>query len=375
MTLVLGMDIGGTQARARLATADGTIVAEAEAASASLTAAGRARAGRALDELLAALGLHGPADASGLRETWDAACPPGHQSLETLDAICVGTAGSGSPASVEWFEHRLASLTTTKTIIVVNDSRLALPAAGLDEGIAVVSGTGSTAVGVVSGREERAGGWGYLLGDEGSGYWIAREGIRRILDRHDAHDDPGPLGAALLDDSVTGAADPFAAPPAVPRTTEPGRLGAAGATRPRLRRFRLRGDRRRRRRGSGSTSGGGRPAPPRGGLGRRARRRAADESRRACRTDQDGDRVERPRGSRVCRRRTTGGRSGSHGAVSALLSGQGSSGGARPLLSGDGTHSGARALLSGRRSHNPAGAVMRATGRASRSAHASCHRP
>ncbi len=130
MTLVLGMDIGGSCSRGRLASGDGTTIAEAQAASASLTAAGPERAGRALDELLIALGLR----------------PVGER--ETLAAVCVGTAGSGSAAAADWFARRLAPLTTTGTVIVVNDSRLALPAAGIDEGIAVISGTGSTAVGV-----------------------------------------------------------------------------------------------------------------------------------------------------------------------------------------------------------------------------------
>jgi glucosamine kinase len=223
VTLVLGMDIGGTHSRARLASADGATVAEAESGSASLTAAGPERAEKAVADLLTALGLRGAAvldpfgaaaaqQQLGSAEVHEPVKPgsPGEQRFEPLRVICVGTAGSGSPASVKWFKDRLSPLTSTSRVIVVNDSRLALPAAGLDEGIAVISGTGSTAIGVAAGREERAGGWGYLLGDEGSGYWIAREGIRLILARHDAHEDLGPIGAVLLDHSITGATEPLA---------------------------------------------------------------------------------------------------------------------------------------------------------------------
>ena len=46
-----------------------------------------------------------------------------------------------------------------------------------EDGISVVAGTGSIAYGEYRGRVARAGGWGELFGDEGSAYWIAREGL------------------------------------------------------------------------------------------------------------------------------------------------------------------------------------------------------
>jgi N-acetylglucosamine kinase-like BadF-type ATPase len=46
-------------------------------------------------------------------------------------------------------------------------------------GVALIAGTGSLAYAVSpEGTSARAGGWGYLFGDEGSGYWIAIEGLR-----------------------------------------------------------------------------------------------------------------------------------------------------------------------------------------------------
>jgi N-acetylglucosamine kinase-like BadF-type ATPase len=46
------------------------------------------------------------------------------------------------------------------------------------DGINIVAGTGSIAYGEFAGRAARAGGWGELFGDEGSGYWLAREALR-----------------------------------------------------------------------------------------------------------------------------------------------------------------------------------------------------
>ncbi|MBV9344799.1 MAG: N-acetylglucosamine kinase [Gammaproteobacteria bacterium] len=45
------------------------------------------------------------------------------------------------------------------------------------DGINIVAGTGSIAYGEYAGQQARAGGWGELIGDEGSAYWLAREGL------------------------------------------------------------------------------------------------------------------------------------------------------------------------------------------------------
>ncbi|MGW9181624.1 N-acetylglucosamine kinase, partial [Agromyces sp. NPDC055658] len=60
-----------------------------------------------------------------------------------------------------------------------------------------ISGTGSVAWGRRGRRETRAGGWGYLLGDEGSGYGIAREAVRRSLARVDHGQPADQLGLQL----------------------------------------------------------------------------------------------------------------------------------------------------------------------------------
>src|SRR6202012_4995253 len=51
-------------------------------------------------------------------------------------------------------------------------------ALGGSDGTNIVAGTGSIAYGEFGGRQARAGGWGELFSDEGSAYWIAREGLR-----------------------------------------------------------------------------------------------------------------------------------------------------------------------------------------------------
>lgn len=61
------------------------------------------------------------------------------------------------------------------------------------DGISVIAGTGSVAYGQYAGREARAGGWGELIGDEGSAYWIAREGLNLFSRMSDGRAVRGPL--------------------------------------------------------------------------------------------------------------------------------------------------------------------------------------
>jgi glucosamine kinase len=175
--LVVGLDVGGTSSRALLARGE-EVMGEAAGPTASLSTSGAEAARRTLHALLdRLLAGHG---------------------TSAVDAVCLGTAGSGSAEADAFLRSAVTEVLPTRQVIVVNDAELVLPAAGLDDGVAVVSGTGVKAVGVVAGRHAVAGGWGFLLGDEGSGYWIVREAVREMLRRDDAGADPGPLGAAVL---------------------------------------------------------------------------------------------------------------------------------------------------------------------------------
>jgi N-acetylglucosamine kinase-like BadF-type ATPase len=180
---LLGIDIGGTRSRARLCTGE-QITAESHGPSASLPATGREGAQAALTALLDDLKL-------------DQAQP--------LDIICAGSAGLSVPGAREFLHAHLAPLTRNGHVTIVTDIQLVLPAAGLTDGVAVICGTGSVAVGSYQGRTVQIGGWGYLLGDEGGGYWVVREAIRALLDRRDHLRPAGPLGGQLL--AATGARD------------------------------------------------------------------------------------------------------------------------------------------------------------------------
>jgi N-acetylglucosamine kinase len=84
---------------------------------------------------------------------------------------------------------------TANSTRIESDSIIALVGGlGYPVGIVVIAGTGSQIFGQNSqGKTKRVGGWGYLLGDEGSGYFIAISGLKAALKSHD-----GRLGSTQL---------------------------------------------------------------------------------------------------------------------------------------------------------------------------------
>jgi N-acetylmuramic acid 6-phosphate etherase len=105
----------------------------------------------------------------------DARVPPG-----PLAAAVLALAGSDRKENQEAVERWAKKRQLARWLRIVHDA-LPVLAAGSPEGwgIALISGTGSFAFGRDrEGRSCRAGGWGFLFGDEGSGYAIALAGLR-----------------------------------------------------------------------------------------------------------------------------------------------------------------------------------------------------
>jgi N-acetylglucosamine kinase-like BadF-type ATPase len=115
------------------------------------------------------------------------------------DAICLGIAGVDRPRDADAVRGIMRRIGFKSRVLVVNDALIALVAgAGDDRGMVVIAGTGSIAYGRdAAGRAARSGGWGYLLGDEGGGYWIGRAALSAVVRQFDGR---GP--ATLLTDLV-----------------------------------------------------------------------------------------------------------------------------------------------------------------------------
>ena len=184
MTTVLGLDMGGSRTRARLVR-NREVQAEALGAGTNITAVGSAEVRRRVAAVLTDLGN------------------------PRIDACCAGAAGTEHAQARGELERLLGELLPGARVQVVHDSRLVLAAANVVSGVALIAGTGSVAYGRnARGEEVRAGGWGWLLGDDGGGAWLVREAARTVMRRADAGTSDGPLGAALM--AAAGVSAPVA---------------------------------------------------------------------------------------------------------------------------------------------------------------------
>jgi N-acetylglucosamine kinase-like BadF-type ATPase len=107
--------------------------------------------------------------------------------IRNVEYAYCGIAGADHPAHRQRVIDSLRIFFPRGNFIVDNDARIALTGAvGFGCGVVVIAGTGSVAFGRNdAGEEARAGGWGPTIGDEGSGYAIARDGLSAIVRAHD----------------------------------------------------------------------------------------------------------------------------------------------------------------------------------------------
>jgi glucosamine kinase len=186
---VLGIDVGGTKTVCLLANGEGAILARAREGGANLQGVGEL----ALEKV-----LHGVMESA----------LAGQGVIPS--AICLGIAGVDREADQNVVRGIMDRIGYKATILIVNDALIALQAGiGDAPGIVVVSGTGSIAYGRnARGEAARAGGWGYVLGDEGSGYWIGRLALRAVVRHADGRGRATRLTALLLGHfGLTGAGE------------------------------------------------------------------------------------------------------------------------------------------------------------------------
>jgi N-acetylglucosamine kinase len=112
-----------------------------------------------------------------------------------FEAACFGM--SGGPDDKR---EILAATLRAERLVVTDDAVIALAGAtATGQGIITIAGTGSIAFGRnPSGRTARAGGWGYIFGDEGGGFDIARRALRAALRLEEGWGPPTVLREMLL---------------------------------------------------------------------------------------------------------------------------------------------------------------------------------
>jgi N-acetylglucosamine kinase-like BadF-type ATPase len=160
---VLGIDAGGTKTVCLLADEHGTILSVARGPGANLQVAGELEVEKVLHHVM---------------ET----ALDGRHDLRP-QVVCLGIAGVDREDDSRTVTAIMRRISPGTRVLVVNDALVALEAgAPASPGIVIICGTGSIAYGRnAHGVAARSGGWGHIIGDEGSGYWMGRQAIQAVM--------------------------------------------------------------------------------------------------------------------------------------------------------------------------------------------------
>jgi len=175
---IIGIEGGGTKTTAVLCAMDGLILTEAQGGPSNFHIAGIEKTANTLLDLI------------------QTCCHSVGCSVPQIGAVVAGLAGAGRVPDQQRILEGLLEVARIKNISlekvsIESDARIALEGAFSGKpGIIVIAGTGS----IVFGKDEhervyRAGGWGRIIGDEGSGYAIGRESFRAVAKMLDGHGD------------------------------------------------------------------------------------------------------------------------------------------------------------------------------------------
>ncbi len=178
----LGVDGGGTNSRAVIVNESGVVCGEGRSAAANLLRVGLENA---VKHILQAV---------------SAACREAGIEVAQIAAACIGLAGVSQPHYHSQMMGALKSVLPIRSILLETDARVALAGAtGNQPGVVIIAGTGSIACGInSSGRFARAGGWGPMMGDEGSGSYIGRRTLEAVMMSYDFRGEATSMTAPVL---------------------------------------------------------------------------------------------------------------------------------------------------------------------------------
>ena len=180
--LYLGIDGGQSSTIALIGDEAGRVIGSGSGGPCNHAGAadGRAKFTRAINESVGAAARQASLDAAAVR----------------FRVACAGF--SGGP---EDKQPLLAEILRSDRLVVTTDAIIALAGAtGGEPGVVTIAGTGSIAYGRnAAGKTARAGGWGYIYGDEGAGFDLARQAVRAALRQEEGWGPPTALHALFLE--------------------------------------------------------------------------------------------------------------------------------------------------------------------------------
>ena len=182
MTVVAGVDGGGTKTRVIIADETGKTLADVEGPASAV------RPG------------HADQSAAAIAATVRHALEEAELGLVVPRVLSVGVAGVGREPERQALWQALAAMEIADEVVVNTDAMIALDDAFSDGvGVLLIAGTGSFCFGRgPSGTVARCGGWGPVIGDEGSGAWIGRRALSVVTAASDGREPETALIGAIL---------------------------------------------------------------------------------------------------------------------------------------------------------------------------------
>ena len=179
---IIGIDGGGTKTVGMLTTATGQQLTQVQSGPSNYHVVGETETQAVLKNVVEEL-----CEKAGILST-------------SAIHYCLGMAGLGRAEDKKVIGRICDELGIRENRILTHDAHIAL-VGGIEKqhGVIVISGTGAIVYGInADGNEARASGWGYLLGDEGSGYDIAINGLRAVARAADGRGRPTELTNRIL---------------------------------------------------------------------------------------------------------------------------------------------------------------------------------
>ncbi|EOD00087.1 N-acetylglucosamine kinase [Caldisalinibacter kiritimatiensis] len=169
MKYIIGIDGGGTKTLGYISNIEGKIIGKATSGVANYHSVGLKKVRESLLQLINTL------------------CDINNIKTDDIALLSLGLAGVDRKEDRQLILDLISSLELDCKVALNNDAKTALVGAhGKEEGIITISGTGSISYGIDSeGNTIRAGGWGHILDDEGSGYDIGLKGIKAVVRYYD----------------------------------------------------------------------------------------------------------------------------------------------------------------------------------------------
>lgn len=180
---IVGIDGGGSKTTGVISDRHGQVISQYSVKGTNLNSSSRSSVAAELEKLITRLG------------------EKANISLNKISTVFAGMAGAGNPDNQLILKELITTLLPSHVSVIVDtDALIALYSGTLGKpGIVHIAGTGSISYGLNHhGKRARVGGWGYLIGDHGSGFAIGKAALAHVFSAYDGLEEPTTLTEAMI---------------------------------------------------------------------------------------------------------------------------------------------------------------------------------